>query len=71
MPTLHLYRFRYFDPVHNKWLNARYVAERDVIAQRYSRFEIVGSPEVREVSDDPRALSAGHLAGRTPGESAC
>jgi hypothetical protein len=71
MPTLHLYRFRYLDPVHNKWLNARYVAEREVIALRHTQFEIIEPPEVREVPDDPCALGAGHLAGRTPGESAC
>ena len=71
MPTLHLYRFRYFDSVHNKWLKARYVAERDVIAQRYARFELIEPPEVREVSDDPYVLGAGHLAGARPKEPPC
>jgi hypothetical protein len=62
MPTLYLFHFRYLDPVRNKWLTARYAAERAEIERRYAQFEIVGEPETRHVPDDPNALSAAHLA---------
>jgi hypothetical protein len=67
MTTLVLYHFKYFDPVSGMWLRSRYAAEREVVAQRHAQFEIIKPPEVREVSDDLRALTAGHLA-RRPGE---
>jgi len=41
------YPFRFIDPVTGKWTRARYVAERHVIAARYDRWEITGSPEIR------------------------
>jgi hypothetical protein len=62
MQTLLLYHFRYFDLIRHKWLFARYVAERDVIAHRSAQFELIGEPETRHVPDDPNALSAAHLA---------
>ncbi len=47
-PTvLFLYPFRFRDPVSGKWVRARYIAERDVIAVRYSEWEITGTPELR------------------------
>ena len=46
-PALLLYPFRFFDPVSDKWVRARYVAERREIAARYAKWEIVGEPEVR------------------------
>jgi hypothetical protein len=52
MPTLYLYRFRYLDPLRNKWMTARYIAEREEIEQRYAQYEIVGEPETRHVPDD-------------------
>jgi hypothetical protein len=40
-PTvLLLYTFRFRDPVQNKWVKARYVAERSAIAQRYREWQI-------------------------------
>jgi hypothetical protein len=62
MATLYLYRFRYLDPLRNKWVTARYVAEREQIERRYAQYEIVGEPETRRVPDDRNALSAAHFA---------
>jgi hypothetical protein len=42
-----LYPFRFFDPVRKRWINARYVAERHEIAERYAEWEIIGPPEIR------------------------
>jgi hypothetical protein len=42
-----LYPFRYFDPVRNRWIRARYVAELHDIAARHKQWEITGPPEVR------------------------
>ena len=61
-----LRHFRYFNPLRQRWLTARYVAEREVIAGRYGKFEIIGEPEVRQVSADPYANSASHLGRRQP-----
>jgi len=47
-----LFPFRYRDELTGKWVRARYVAERDVIAQRYREWEIVGPPEIRGDPDD-------------------
>jgi hypothetical protein len=38
LPTLLLYRFRYFDPLRQKWTTARYAAEREVIPERYAQY---------------------------------
>jgi len=51
---LELYPFRYRDPLTGKWVRARYVAERHVIAERYAEFEIIGPPEIRDVDPDAR-----------------
>lgn len=64
MRTVTLYRFRYLDPVRNKWLLARYAAERDEIAKQYAQFELIEPPEVRHVPDDSSAMSMAHLARR-------
>jgi len=53
MARLVLYPFRFRDPVTRKWVRARYVAEREVIAARYAEWEIIGPPEIRDV--DPQA----------------
>ena len=42
-----LYPFRYFDPVRNRWIKARYVATKEEIAARHEQWEIVGAPELR------------------------
>ena len=46
--VLFLYPFRFRDPVSGKWVRARYVAERDVIAERYREWQIIGEPEMRQ-----------------------
>ncbi len=51
-PTiLVLFPFRFRDPVSGKWVRARYVAEREVIAARYAAWEITGVPELRQSVD--------------------
>jgi hypothetical protein len=46
-PSLRLmYPFRFRDPRTGKWVRARYVAERHVIAERYAEWEITGPAEV-------------------------
>jgi hypothetical protein len=45
--VLVLYPFRYRHELTGKWVKARYVAERHVIAERYAEWEIVGPPELR------------------------
>jgi len=62
MRTLHLYRFRYFDPLRERWTMARYVSEAPEIRCRYADYELIGASEIRYVPDDPMALSAAHLA---------
>jgi hypothetical protein len=42
-----LYPFRYRDSLTGKWVRARYLAERRVIAERYAEWEITGPPELR------------------------
>jgi hypothetical protein len=42
-----LFPFRFRDPLSGKWVRARYVAERNVIAERYGEWEITGPPELR------------------------
>jgi hypothetical protein len=46
-PILVLFPFRFRDPVSGKWVRARYVAERNVIVERYCEWEITGPPELR------------------------
>ena len=38
-PILRLYPFLFRDPVSGKWVRARYVTEREVIAARYREWE--------------------------------
>lgn len=45
------YSFRYFDPLRQRWIGARYRAEVDVIRDRYEKWELIGAPELR--GDDP------------------
>jgi hypothetical protein len=35
-PRLEFFPFRYRNPLTGKWVRARYVAERDVIAERFA-----------------------------------
>jgi hypothetical protein len=42
-----LYPFRYRDPLTGKWVRARYVAQRHVIAERYAEWEFIGPAEIR------------------------
>jgi hypothetical protein len=49
MPRLELFPFRYRSPITGKWVKARYVAEKHEIAARYTEWEIIGPPEIRDV----------------------
>ena len=51
MPRIELYPYRFRNPVTGKWVRARYVAERHVIAERHAPgdWEIIGPPEIRGV----------------------
>ena len=51
-PRLELFAFRYRNQF-GKWVKARYVATREEIAERFAEYEIIGTPEIREV--DPGA----------------
>src|SRR6185369_15895542 len=53
-PRLELFPFRYRDPRTGKWIRARYVAELHEIKQRYIEWEIIGPPEIREISSEDR-----------------
>jgi hypothetical protein len=53
MRRIHLYPFRYRDPVSGKWKRARHVAERHEIAAQHAEWEILGPPGIRDV--DPNA----------------
>ena len=55
-PRLELFPFRYRDPRTRKWIRARYVAELHEIAARYAEWEIIGSPEIRDVDPNPRCF---------------
>jgi hypothetical protein len=43
------FSFRYRDPLTGKWVRARYVAERHVIAERYKEREINGAQSRRSL----------------------
>ena len=53
--VLVLFPFHFRDPVSGKWVRARYVAERHVIADRYREWGIIGEPEFRRTGE------AGHF----------
>ena len=61
MPRLTLYRFRYFDPLRQRWQRAGRALEAPEIRCRYSDYELMGSPEVRRVAGAELALSAAHF----------
>jgi len=42
-----LFPFRYFDPIRERWIQARYKATREDIAARYDKWEITGPGERR------------------------
>jgi len=54
MRRLELYRFRYFDTLRQRWLQARYVLEAPAIRCQYPEYELIGAPEIRHV--DPHAI---------------
>ena len=62
MPRLELYPFRFRDLLTGKSVRARYVAERHEIAERYSEFEIIGPPEIREVEPNARYFNPSTMA---------
>jgi hypothetical protein len=54
MRRLELYRFRYFDELRRRWLQARYVLQAPAIRCRYPEYELISPPEIRHV--DPRVI---------------
>jgi hypothetical protein len=52
VPRLELFPFRYRDALTGKWVRARYLAELREIQQRYSQWELIGPPEIRQVPED-------------------
>jgi hypothetical protein len=46
---LALYRFRYFDELRRRWLQARYVLEAPAIRCRYPEYDLIGPQEIRHV----------------------
>jgi len=67
--TLELYPFRYRDPLTGKWIRARYIAERYVLAERYAEWEIIAPPEIRSgdaTMFSPWSNAARHPAGHSP-----
>ena len=69
MQRLELFLFRYRDVRTEKWILARYRAERHEIAARYAEFEIIGSPEIREVDRDRQRFNP-HADGTEPARRA-
>ena len=58
------YPFRFRDPLTGKWIRARYLAQRHVIAERYVEWETTGTPEIRRDvggSFNPFRNPASHL----------
>ncbi|MET0659436.1 MAG: hypothetical protein ABW110_14915 [Steroidobacteraceae bacterium] len=53
-PRLELFPLRYRDPRTQKWVRARYVAERKEISARYVEWQIIGPAEIRDVNPDAR-----------------
>ena len=53
-------------PVTDKWVRARYVAERREIAARYAEWEITGPPEIREWREDDRYFNPFRVEGSVP-----
>jgi len=47
--TLELYRFRYFDTLRQRWLQARYVLEAPAIRCQYPQYELISPPEIRHI----------------------
>jgi hypothetical protein len=65
-PRLELFPFRYRDPLTGKWIRARYRAELHEIAARYTEFEIIGPPEIRDVDPEARHFTPHADAARRP-----
>ena len=51
---LELHAFEYLDERCGKWQRARWRAHREEIEKHYPKHRLVGEPEVREVTDDPK-----------------
>jgi len=62
-----LFPFRYRDPRTGRWVHAGYRAEKHEIAARYSEWEIIGPPEIRDVDPDGRYFASRKMQrGRLP-----
>jgi hypothetical protein len=53
-PRFELFAFRYRDSRTGKWVRARYRAARYEIETRYTKWEIIGPAEMRDVDPDAR-----------------
>lgn len=60
--TVALYPFRFFDLRTRRWHRARYVATIDQMTVSHEAVQVLGAPEIRDVPDDWRELTAGNLA---------
>jgi hypothetical protein len=40
-----IFPFKFYDPIRQRWVQARYKATREVIAERYAKWEITGPGE--------------------------
>jgi len=72
---LELFPFRFRDPLTGKWVRARYVAERHVIAERYAECEITARPRFAtwtrmRVTSTRSARRAGWIAPQSAATSA-
>jgi hypothetical protein len=56
-PRLELFPFRFRDPITGKWVRARYRAQRDEIAARYTEWEIISEAEIRDVDPNARPFT--------------
>ena len=65
-PRLELFPFRYRDPRTGNWVRARYLAELHEIRARYTEWEIIGLPEIRDVDPDRRYFTP--AVGAAPGK---
>jgi hypothetical protein len=65
MPRLELFPFRYRNPVTGGWVRARYVATREEIAKGNAEWEIIGSPEIRDVDSHARYFSPWGVSAHT------
>lgn len=50
MPRLALYSFTFRDPLTGKWIHARHKMQVPELQRAYAAWEIIGAPEIREIT---------------------